>query len=214
MALNDIYRVTVHYELPTSGASWSVYYKETVALDGADLGTIILLDAFETHIAVEILAMLAQDCRQPALTCERVFGIKEAKHVINHTTQIGVRGSDALPASDNLVVKLDQATFSGKSNGRIFIPGLGEVDSDTGTVSGIFNVGPYADFIVKLATQIAELSAGTGRWDVGVISSKVLNAAPPAKDWAGAFAPVTTVTGNTIIGVMRKRRTRAYGVAG
>lgn len=218
MALNDIYRVTVHYELPTSAASWSLYYKETVDATGGDIGTQILAEAFDTVLATPILNMLANDCQQPAIVCERVFGVEEAKFIVNHTVQVGTRGSEALPNNASLNVGLSQSTFSRKSNGRIRIPGIGEVDTDTDVVSGVFNVGPYKAFTDALALVIPELSAGAGRFTLGVISAKVRDLTwdpgpPPAgfKDWANAFAVVTSVVGNTIIGIMRKRQSKVFG---
>lgn len=213
MSLNDIYRVTTHYELPTSAASWSVYYKETIDASGGDIDTQILAEAYSVHIAAEILAMLSQDCAQPAITCEKVFGIPEAKHVVSHGTQTGLRPTDALPSNCSAVIALIQATFLPRSNGRIFVPGIAEGDTDSGVLSTVFLSTVVTPFIVKLVAIIDELSAGTGRFTPGVISAKVLNAAPPAKDWAGAFAPLTAVSGNTIIGIMRKRATRAVGRA-
>lgn len=213
MSLNDIYRVTTHYELPTSAASWSIYYKETIDASGGDIDTQILAEAYSTHIAVETLAMLSQDCAQPAITCEKVFATPEAKHVVSHGTQIGVRPTDALPSNCSAVMALIQATFSPRSNGRIFVPGIAEGDTDSGVLSTTFLSTVVTPFITKLTAVIDELSAGTGRFTPGVISAKVLNAAPPAKDWAGAFAPLVGVAGNTIVGIMRKRATRAVGRA-
>jgi len=213
MSLNDIYRVTVHYELPTSLASWSVYYKEVIDASGGDLDPQILAEAFDTAMAAFILAMLSNDCSQPSIEVHKVFGIKEAKHIVNHGTQVGGEVGPSLPNRCNLVVQLGQATFDQKSNGRIRIPGIPEPETGAGQISTLYRTGVFEDFTTGLITQIAELSAGTGRYDLGVISAKVLNAAPPAKDWAGAFAPVTSIVGNTIIGIMIKRGTKVTGRA-
>jgi len=218
MAMNDIYRITVHYELPTSRASWSLYYKETVASTGGDISTQILAEAFDTVLATPILNMLANDCQQPAIVCERVFDVSEAKFIVNHVIQVGTRGTEALPNNASLVVGLSQSTFSRKSNGRIRIPGVPEGDTDTDVVSGLFNVGPYTAFTDALALVINELSAGAGRWTLGVISAKVRDLTydpgpPPTgfKDWSSAFAPVTSIVGNTIIGILRKRQSKVFG---
>jgi hypothetical protein len=213
MSLNDIYRVTTHYELPTSAGSWSVYYKETIDASGGDIGTQILAEAYSVAIAAETLDLLSQDCAQPAITCERVFGIPEAKYVVSHGTQVGTRPSDSLPSNCAAIVQMIQNTFLPKSNGRIFIPGIAENDTDSGVLSLSFLTNQITPFINKLVAVVAELSAGTGRFVPGVISAKVLNAAPPAKDWAGAFAPLTATAGSTILGIMRKRATKAIGRA-
>ncbi len=215
MSLNDIYRVSVHYELPTSAASWAVYYKETIDASGGDLDTQILGEAFDTAMAGFILAMLASDCAQPVIVVEKVFGIPEAKHSVEHGTQIGTQAGASLPNKCALTVSLGQATFSPKSNGRIRIPGIPELETGAGTISTAYRTGVFSDFITQLITVVSELSAGTGRYTPGVISAKIrdIPVPPTPKDWAGAFAPMTSVTGQTIIGRLTKRETRSIGRA-
>jgi len=213
MSVNDIYRVQVHYELPTSSASFSLYYGESIASSGGDTGPQILAEAFDTLTAGSILAMLSDDCSQPAISCERVFGDKEAKHIVNHGTQVGTQLGPSLPNNCNLTVSLGQATFPQTSNGRIRIPGIPEAETGAGTISTLYRTGVLSDFVTNLITQVAELSGGDGRWNLGVISAKVRDAALPAKDWLGAFATVTNITGKTIIGILNSRKTRAVGRA-
>ena len=211
MAENDIYRVKCYYELPTSGATWSIYFKETTASSGGAIGTELLLDAFANAMQVFTQAVLAQDCNLSMFECERVFGVKEAKSVQTLGSQAGASPTDSLPNNAAIVIKLLQSTFPGSSNGRIRLPGIAEGVTNTGVLSNVFLTGGMTDFITALVSVLDELSAGTGRWTPGVISAKVLNAAPPAKDWLGAFAPLIAISVNTIIGIMRKRGTRARG---
>ena len=215
MSLNDIYRVTAHYELPTSAASWSIYYREDIDADGGDIDTQILAEAFDTVMNAFIRAMLASDCSLPAIECRKVFATQDPKHIVNNAVAVGSQAGASLPNNCSLTIPLGQSTFSAQSDGRIRIPGIPELETGAGTVSTVFANGPLSDFITQLATQVSELSGGTGRFTPGVISAKIRDIpVPPApKDWAGAFAPITTVTGSTIIGILRKRSTRAFGQA-
>ena len=213
MSLNDIYRATFHYELPTSAASWSLYYKEDIDASGGDIDTEILADAIEVNLASVTVDLLAADCAQSAITVEKVFGVKEAKHRIDIFDQVGARPGASLPNNHALVFGLVQTTFTPKSNGRIFVPGLSELDSSTGVVTAAFQAAQQTAFITELVKIISELSGGTGRFQPGVISAKVRDLVPPAKDWAGAFAPITAIFANTVIGIMRKRGTKAVGRA-
>lgn len=213
MALDDIYRVTVHYELPTSAASYSLYYKETTASDGVDLDTEKLGDAFDLVMAPLILGMLSDDCSQPSIATEKVFGVPAPIHWNEHGTQVGDELGPSLPNNCNLTIGINQNTFTQRSNGRIRVPGIPELETGAGTISSVYRTGPLELFVIGLAALIAELSGGSGIWSLGVISAKVRDVALPAKDWAGAFAPATSIVGKTIIGILRSRSTRARGRA-
>jgi len=159
--------------------------------------------------------MLSDDCNQPLITCEKVFGgIKAPRHDVDHSVFVGQLTGPSLPNNSALNVVLFQDTFSDRSNGRIRIPGLPEPSTNGTTMVAAFMDGPANAFVQKLVQQVPELSAGPGRWTLGVISAKVRDIALPAKDWDGAFAPVTSVSMNTIIGILRSRKTRADGVSG
>lgn len=213
MAADDIFSVKVHYELPTSAASIGLYYRETTEATGADLDTNLLCEAFDVHIGQEIIDMLSDDCNQPLIVCEKVDGpVKAPRFDVNHAVSVGALTGPSLPNNCALVCGLAQGTFSNKSNGRLRIPGIAEPQMDGQTMIAAFMSGPAQSFVNKLALQVPELSAGPGRWTLGVISAKVRDIAPPAKDWDGAFAPVTSISMNTIIGILRSRKTRAEGV--
>lgn len=215
MAADDIYSVRVHYELPTSAASFGLYYRETVEATGPDLDTEKLGDAFDTHMGQEIIDMLSDDCNQPLITCEKVDGpIKAPRHDVDHTTFVGQLPGPSLPNNNALNFSLNQGTFSARSNGRIRVPGIPEPSTNGTTMIAAFMSGPANAFIQKLILEVPEESAGPGRWTLGVISAKVRDAALPFKDWDAAFATVTSIASHTIIGILRSRRTRADGVSG
>lgn len=213
MALNDIFRVTQHYMLPSSAASWSIYYKEKTAADGPDLATERLADAWFTHFGTTLIDMLSGDCNHTSMVCERVDPVPEAKHKIGMAVQIGVIAGPSLPNNNSIVVRLGQALFSPKRDGSIRLPGIAEVSTLIGNLTQTFFDTELAAFLIKLIQDIPELSAGTGIWEPVIISAKIRDAAGPGqpKDWAGAVMPVTTVHASPIIGILRKRATRVEG---
>lgn len=215
MAADDIYHVRVHFELPTSQGTYGLYYRETTEASGTDLDTDIMGEAFNVHMSGVILAMLSDDCRQPMISCQKVDGpIAAPRHDVNHTTTVGGETGPSLPNVNALVCQLNQGTFSARSNGRIRIPGIPEPGINGVTIKAAYQAGPVTDFIEQLILPVPELSAGPGRWTLGIISAKIRDAALPFKDWDGAFAPVTSLVMNTIIGILRSRVTRAEGVGG
>jgi len=215
MAADDIFRVKVYFELPTSAGSYALYYRETVEATGTDIDTQLLGAAFATHMGTTIRDMLSDDCHQPMITCEKLDGtIKQPRVDIDNTTTVGLAAGPSLPNNSALNLELNQGTFSARSNGRIRIPGVPEPSTNGPTITAAYQTGPVAAFVAKLVQLIPELSAGPGRWQLGVISAKVRDAALPFKDWDGAFAPVTGMQMNTIIGILMSRKTRAEGVGG
>lgn len=215
MAADDIFLIRVHFELPTSQGTYGLYYRETTEATGSDLDTQLLAEAFEVHMGTAILNMLSDDCRQPMMSCQKLNGaIKAPRFDVNHTLDVGNETGPSLPNNSALVLQLNQGTFPSRSNGRIRIPGVPEPRTNGTTITAAYQAGSVQAFITLLVQQIPELSAGPGRWTLGVISAKVRDAAPPFKDWDGAFAPVTGMAMNTIIGILRSRQTRAEGVGG
>ncbi len=215
MAADDIYSVRVHFELPTSAASYGLYYRETTEASGVDLDTLILAEAFEVHMGSRIIGLLSDDCHNPLITCEKVDGPIAAPRIdIDTFPTVGGETGPSLPNSAALVCQLVQATFSARSNGRIKIPGIPEPGINGVTMTAAYQSGPVTDFISQLIVPVPELSAGTGVFTLGVISAKVRDAALPFKDWDAAFAPVTAMVMNTIIGIQRNRKTRADGIGG
>lgn len=213
MALNEIYRVTNHYELPTSAASWSIYYREKVAGSTGFIGTERLGDAWFVHFGTTIVDMLSGDCSHPQTVTERVWEDGEAKHKVNHAAQIGVIPGPSLPNNNAVSISLAQSTLPPKHNGSLFLPGIPESQTNVGNVSQTYFDTELAAFLIKLVLDVPELSAGTGVWEPIVISAQIrdLPVPPIPKDWPGAVLPITSVMANPRIGILRKRKTRAVG---
>ncbi len=215
MALNDILRVTVFYELPTSAASWSIYYRTKVAKSTAFLETEALGDAWAVHMGTTLIDVLSSDCNQPSSQTERVFPIAEAKHIVNNAVQIGGEPGPALPMNNSLVYALSQGTLPANHNGMVRLPGIPESKTLVGNLIQTYYDAEVSAIAAKLVQDIPELSAGTGVWEPIVISAQIrdLPVPPAPKDWAGAVLPITGVTASPIIGILRKRATKAQGRA-
>jgi len=216
VALNDIYRVTNNYELPTSAASWSIYYHEKTAADGSDLGTERLGDAQFTHFGTTIIDMLSGDCNHTSSVCERVSPFSEAKHIVNNAVQIGVIPGPSLPNNNSIVVNLAQGTLPAKHNGSIRLPGIPESQTLIGNLLQTYFDTELAAFLVKLILDVPELSGGTGVWEPIVISAQIrdIPVPPTPKDWIGAKLPITGVSASPIIGILRKRASKVRGRSG
>jgi hypothetical protein len=213
MAVGDIFRMTQFYELPTSAASWSLYYEETVLGSTGFIATEQLGEALFVHFGTTIIDMLSADCNNPSMQTERVFSVSQAKHVINHAVQIGVRPGPSLPNNNSIVVNLAQATLPANHNGSIRLPGIPEADTNIGNLAQAYFDTQLTAFLQKVVLDVNELSAGDGIWQPIVISAQIRDIpVPPApKDWAGAKMPITGVSASPIIGILRKRATRVHG---
>ncbi|MDH5642973.1 MAG: hypothetical protein OEY63_02140 [Gemmatimonadota bacterium] len=127
--------------------------------------------------------------------------------------QVGVRPGPGLPSNSCLNFALNQSTFPVKSNGRIYLPGVPEQDTTVGVIDAAYQSGPVQALADGLVATVNAVS-GPATWALGVISQKILNAAPPAKDWPGAFAFVDSISVNPIIAIQRRRTTRVVGAIG
>lgn len=213
MAADDIYLVTINLEGPSTPASFSLYYEEAVGRDGPLTDTLTLADAWDTVLASAFLACLSSDWKYPSLTVRKMVLNPVAKARIDNTVQVGGTAGPSLPANNAILLGLNQVFFAAKSNGRVFIPGVAEPQTTTGVLNTAFLDGVLLTFTNLLVAQLVQPSAGTGRWDLGVISAKVRDIALPAKDWEGAFSPVTSITRNPIIATQRRRQTKVRGAS-
>lgn len=211
MAIEDIYKITCNFSLDKRAASFSLFYQEDTEHSGVDLETRIFGEAWATAMHASIIPLLSQHTRFTSIHCTKLDGTLFPKFKINNTTQVGTSGIDALPDNNAIVVNLHQQLFPSSSDGRIYVPGIAEDQTTIGVLTQAFVTGVLQAFVDALLLPVPELSGGAGRWILGVISQKVLNAAPPFKDWEGAFSAVGSIAANTIIGTMRKRQTRVRG---
>jgi hypothetical protein len=213
MAQDDIYQVSCHFENPSGASSFRVYYQEEAVRSGIGTDTQVLTTTFEDKLALLIRGMISDDFLFTAIVAHKVSGDKEAKFRTDITTQVGLRVGPSLPANNCILIGLSQGLFPARHNGRIFIPGPAEGDTLIGNLTSAFQSGPLQDFIDELAVQLEEESGGTGRWNLGVINTEVLNSSPPIKDWQTAFSQVISVSGSPIIAGQKRRQTKVRGAA-
>lgn len=213
MPADEIMLAEFHFEGPTSSASFGVHYQETVVHDGGGFSCRALAKALIVTLKAPIVGALSNDWHHTSVTVRPKSVSNQPLCREDVFAGLGLRPGPALPANMSWIIKQSQGTFSAKSNGRVFIPGLGTPDSIVGQLTNVFLTGPAQALADALALVIEEISFGTGRWTPGIISRKVLNAGPPPKDWEGAFAPIGSMTAWVIISSQRKRKTPVIGAA-
>lgn len=213
MAADDIYQVSAHFENPSGSSSFRLYYQEEVVRSGIGTDTQVLSTTFDDKLTPVIRGLLSDDFEYVSVEVQKVSGTKEAKFRTDIVTKAGLRTGPSLPANNCILIGLSQGLFPARHNGRIFIPGPAEGDTLIGNLTSAFQTGPLQAFIDALAPQLEEESAGTGRWNLGVINGEVLNSSPPIKDWQTAFSQVISVSGSPIIAGQKRRTTRVHGAA-
>jgi len=209
--INDIYLVTMNFACPRSAASIGIYYRETVEFDQVTFGTNAITAAVHARLSFTLESMMAADYRLASFVGRKVFPNREPRWIVDNLAGVGTRPVPGLPANNACNLGLGQTTFSNRSNGRVFIPGISESDSTIAVLNDAFILGVFGNFRDAAVGVVSELSPGLGEWIPGVISRKVLNANKPFKDWAGAFAPITNGCTEAIIATQRRRTTPVQG---
>jgi hypothetical protein len=213
MAADNITEARFHFEGPTSPASFGMHYQETVPHSTGGFAVRRLVQALILALKAPIVAVLSNDWKLASMTV-RVKSVANEPFVREDVfAGLGLRAGPALPANMSWIIKESQATFPPKSNGRIYVPGLGEPDTLVGVLTSVFLTGTAQALADALALTIEEAGGGAGRWEPGIISPKVRDAGPPPKDWEGAFAPIESMTAWSIISSQRKRKTKVIGAA-
>jgi len=210
MAEDNIYNVRVHFEGPSQPASIGIYYQEgglSTAVVGA---TQSLAESFDTALTGRMTNLISEEWQISAIEVARMDGDPIAKHIKSLNGRPGVRPGSSLPANNCILVQLFQTLFPKTSNGRQFIPGIAEVDSDVGRITQAFADDQLGTYVVRVAQAITE-SNGTGHWIPGVVSAKVRDLVPGFKDWEGAFSGVVGALGWPVIARQRRRQTKVRG---
>lgn len=211
MAQDDIYRLSVHYEGPTSVASVAIYYQENALVTGLAGPTRALNESFQFARLSEMRAVLAEDWQISSTQAEKITGAKQAMDLFSLSTGPGTVTGDSLPANNAIVLQLYQAIHPRVSNGRWFLPGVPESATDAGRLTQAFTSGPLSDLANKIDDELAE-SGGAGSWVPGVVSAKIRDANLPAKDWESAFSPLVGAAGWPIIGRQVRRSSKVRGI--
>lgn len=213
MAADDITLAVFHFEGPTSAASFGMHYQETVPPSGGGFAVRQLVQGLIVTLKDPIVLVLSNDWHLASITVRVQSNAKEPAVREDVFAGLGLRAGPALPANMAWIIKQSQGFFGAKSNGRVFIPGIGKPDTLVGVMTNVFLTGPAQALADALATVIVELGGGAGRWTPGIISAKVRDEGPPPKDWEGAFAPIESMTAWPVISSRRGRKTRVTGAA-
>jgi len=212
MAVNDIYRLQIHYEGVAGAASTGLYYREKVLVTANGLGNQSLVLSFITTLSLALRNILVDDWSLSAIQSSKVFDEPDPTDQDAPATQTGVRAGSPLPSDNRILLKLFQTTFPRTSDGRMYLPGISEADTDVGKLLQAFIDGPLTALVSALQADLSE-SGGTGVWEPGVISAKVRDATPPTKNWSAAFAPIIAVQGWPVIARQVRTRTKVLGYA-
>lgn len=211
MSSDDIYLASFHFENPSGASSFRLYYQEEAVRSGIGTDTQVFANSLDDKLTPSIRALISDDFLFTTIVVQKVSGDREAKWETHIETQAGLQPGPGLPANNSILVILSQGLFGPKHNGRIFIPGIAEGDTVVGNLTSDFQTTVFQDFVDEIKVQLEEESAGTGRWNLGVINGLILNSSPPIKDWQSAFSQVTSVTGSPIIASQKRRQTKVRG---
>lgn len=208
--IDDIFRATFHFEDPSGASSSSCYFQQTEDNLSTNRDTIELARALEAELDALIVAVLASTFWWTAIEVRKVWDAKEPVWLETSNPQAGAVVGPGLPSNCCVIMSLAQSTFGAKSNARMFWPGVPESKTNAGTLDATFQSTEWAALRNRMLLPFDSIS-DAGSYSLGMISQKVLNAAPPAKDWPGAFAFVTSASVNPILGIQRRRTTKVIG---
>lgn len=211
MAVSDVFRAEINYELPDGPATNHLHYQEVNPTDSGKPASEALADAlYDGWVGNELPAMMGLDA---AVTGIRVY--KLGTPVLPPTFQTihtpGIRSGDILPAISGVRIGIVQAFFPSKNNGHFTIPGIAEPDCIGNTFENLFMIGVVQAVTIALGEPIIE-TPQVGQWRLGVLSREFLKLFPG--DFAGAFADATAATATPIVGSVRLRRTKRRGAPG
>lgn len=213
MAVSDIYEVKLHFEAPSGYATTRFYVKETVQRSTIGTDTSVVGASIDAHIGPEVLEIMSSDWTFPSIEVNKVSPRDTQRFRHDRATIIGGKVGPSLPANNAIVYGLSQSDFSARHNGRLFFPPPAEVETTVSLLINTFLIAEAANLENQLNTIIPEVDTGDGRYAIGVINTDILDLAPPAKDWAGAFGTVTTVSVRPIIATQRRRQTKVRGAS-
>lgn len=211
MAVADVFRAEVNFELPDSPATCHLHYQELNPTDSGKVATEALADGlFDGWVGNELPAMMGIEA---FVTGIRVYklGLPAIPPTFQTIHTPGIRAGTTCPATDGVRFGIVQALRSSASNGHVTFPGIAEPDCVGNTWENLFMLGVVQALSIALGLPITE-SPAVGQWRLGVLSRKFLDLNPG--DFAGAFADATGSTATPIVGSMRTRRTKRRGAPG
>jgi len=211
--IDDIFHATFHFEDPSGASSTGCYYQQTADNGSTTYDTFKLAEALEAALAGPITDMISDDFWLAGFRVRKVWEEPQNQYLLTSNPQVGQRSGPGLPSNNCALFNLNQTLFPIRSNGKMYWPGLPEVDTDAGVMEVAYHNSVVNALASALVAPVAAVG-DTGVWNLGVISQKVLNLTPPTKDWAGAFAFVNSVSANPIIAIQRRRTTKVIGAVG
>jgi len=212
LAVNDIYRLQIHYDGVAGASSTGLYYRESVLATANGLGNRSLVLSFIATHSLALRNVLVDDFNLSSIQSSKVFDDPDPMAHDSPAVQAGVQAGSPLPSDNRILLKLFQTTFPRTSDGRMYLPGIAEPVTTVGKLNQTFIDTELSALVSALANNVNE-SGGTGVWVPGVISAKVRDASPPTKNWAAAFAPVIAVQGWPVIARQVRTRTKVRGFA-
>jgi len=212
MATDDVFLADFSIEDPSGASTFGLAFQQQIDSSPSVVETDDLAEVLESELSDLIRNMISVEFWHPAIRVRKVSGnpVPMSERMVG--ANVGLAAGAGLPSNCALNLGLIQAKFSQKSNGRIFIAGVPEGNTTIGIVKPGYSDGPWKAFADRLPLAFDSIS-DTGRWFAGVISAKVLNAAPPAKDWEGAFAFITDSIRNPALAIQRRRTTKVFGTS-
>lgn len=208
--INDILSAQLNFEDPSGHSSTKLYFRQTADNSGGGPDGFELADSLDANLSPLILAALSDDFELTGIICRKHFDDPEAQTTFTTAAQSGLGSGPGLPSNNSILFGLKQSLFPVKQNGRLFMPGIPEINTEVGLLAPAYQAGVLTAIGARLILPFAS-PTDTGIYEFGMISQKVLNAAPPAKDWAGAFAVVNSVSVSPVIAIQRRRTTKVVG---
>jgi len=205
MAVDDIFRVRVTAEGREGEWLMTFHYQE---LTPSNLGiaTKQLSESVAEHLTPELRACISSEHEVSRFQADKLSGTKIPNSTFSliAASRPGTQLGAALPAHRPAVLKLFQSFFPQKSNGQVWMSGVPSNQVLGSVILDAYFTGVLGTFLLKLAANVPEVSAGEGLWRLVVLSRKHLIANPG--DFVGAAAVVDATGADPRLGRMRSRR--------